>query len=169
MTSGRPSKHNGRCSQRGMTLIELMLTIVVVGLCAAALYSAMASITGRSADPMLRQQSLSLAEAYLEEIALQAFSVLAQPACAQARTCFNDVRDYHGLSDFPPRNAFGAPISELVGYRVDVTVQGPNAFDGVQALRFDVAVTDPTGQKLSLTGVRTCYGEVDASGAGSCP
>ena len=54
--------------QRGMTLVELVIAIAIIGIAAAALYSAMASLAGRSADPMLRQQSLLLAEAYLEEI-----------------------------------------------------------------------------------------------------
>lgn len=48
-----------------MTLVELVITIVIIGIAAAALFSAMASITARSADPMLRQQSLYIAEAYL--------------------------------------------------------------------------------------------------------
>lgn len=155
--------------QQGMTLVELVITIVIVGLCAAALYSAMASIMGRSADPLLRQQSLALAEAYLEEIQLQAFTVLPQPTCSPARACFNDVRDYHGLSDSPPRNAFGAPLAELANYRVQVAVNGPTAWNGQQALRIDVTVTDPAGQPLTLAGMRTCYGETNAAGASTCP
>ena len=43
-----------------------------------------AAITGRSADPMLRQQSLAIAEAYLEEITLQAFP--ASTTCAASTT-----------------------------------------------------------------------------------
>ena len=62
--------------QQGMTLVELVISIVIIGISAAALYSAMAAITGRSADPMLRQQSLAIAEAYMEEISLQAFAAL---------------------------------------------------------------------------------------------
>ena len=59
--------------QQGMTLVELVISIVIIGISAASLYSAMAAITGRSADPLLRQQSLAIAEAYLEEILLQPF------------------------------------------------------------------------------------------------
>lgn len=164
MTALRIGRH-----QQGMTLVELVITLVIVGLCAAALYSAMASIAGRSADPLLRQQSLSLAEAYLEEIELQAFTATAQPACSPARACFNDIRDYNGLSDSPPRNAFGAPLTDLANYRVQVAVRGPTLWSGQQALRIEVTVTDPAGQSLALSGLRTCYGETDASGASTCP
>lgn len=155
--------------QQGMTLVELVITIVIVGLCAVALYSAMASIVGRSSDPLLRQQSLALAQAYLEEIELQAFTVLPQTSCNPARACFNDVRDYNGLSDSPPRNAYGASLTELANYRVQVSVNGPTTWDGQQALRIDVTVTDPAGQPLTLAGIRTCYGETDAAGASTCP
>jgi MSHA pilin protein MshD len=146
-------------AQCGMTLVELVITIVIVGIAAGALYSAMGSIIGRSADPLLRQQSLTLAEGYLEEIALQAFGVLPSAGCTPARACFNDVRDYDNLSDSPPRDALGNQVTVLAGYRAEVNVQGPTAWNGVQALRIDVTVTDPAGQLFSLTGYRTCYGE----------
>lgn len=154
--------------QRGMTLVELVITIVIIGIAAAALFTAMASITARSADPLLRQQSLAIAEAYLEEIELQAFAPQANAACNPVRACFNDVRDYAGLSE-APRDAFGTAIADLAAYNVAVSVNGPDAWSGVQALRIDVSVTDPAGAILRLSGYRTCYGETDASGASLCP
>ncbi|WP_313089151.1 type II secretion system protein [Pseudomonas sp.] len=154
--------------QRGMTLIELVITIVIVGIAAAALYSAMAAIIGRSADPLLRQQSLALAEAYLEEIELQAFATQANAACNPARACFNDVRDYHALSE-APHDAFGNALADLGDYRVAVSVTGPQAWNGVSALRIDLSVTDPAGATVQLSGYRTCYGETDSAGANLCP
>ncbi|HAQ85910.1 MAG TPA: prepilin-type cleavage/methylation domain-containing protein [Pseudomonas sp.] len=154
--------------QRGMTLVELVITIVIIGIAAAALFTAMASITARSADPLLRQQSLAIAEAYLEEIELQAFATQANAACSPARACFNDVRDYAGISE-APHDAFGTAIADLAAYNVAVTVNGPDAWSGVQALHVDVRVTDPAGATLQLSGYRTCYGETDTSGASLCP
>ncbi|MFV0453648.1 MAG: prepilin-type N-terminal cleavage/methylation domain-containing protein [Pseudomonas sp.] len=151
--------------QRGLTLVELIITIVIIGIAAAALFSAMASITGRSADPMLRQQSLTIAEAYLEEILLQSFMPMAQPVGCD-RACFNDVRDYHGL-DQSPRDPNDNALEALSGYRVAVAVSGPaplndgvDGVDGVDMLRVRVTVTDPVGQSLVLEGYRSCYGEV---------
>ncbi|WP_395763807.1 prepilin-type N-terminal cleavage/methylation domain-containing protein [Stutzerimonas balearica] len=154
--------------QRGMTLVELVITIVIIGIAAAALYSAMAAITGRSADPMLRQQSLAIAEAYLEEIELQAFAPQANATCNPARACFNDVRDYAGLSE-APHDAFGIAIAELAAYRVAVSVSGPSDWSGVPVLHIEVGVTDPAGGRLQLDGYRACYGEADGSGASLCP
>ncbi|UUY09885.1 type II secretion system GspH family protein [Pseudomonas sp. J452] len=144
-------------AQRGMTLIELVITIVILGIAAAALFSAMAAITGRSADPMLRQQSLAIAEAYMEEITLQAFSDPDGLADC-GRSCFDNVGDYHNLAE-APHDARGNAITALSGYQVLVTVTaqdiGPSP--GVAALRINVAVTDPAGQLLELTGYRTSY------------
>ena len=138
--SGRESVRVGRWSrQRGMTLVELVITIVVIGIAAAAMFSAMASITGRSADPMLRQQSLALAEAYLEAISARAYADL--PAAAQAAQAAQDING----------NAI------LPGYQVAVGVDTTVTLDGTPATRIRVTVSDPSGQTLSLDGFRTNY------------
>ncbi|MBD3736832.1 MAG: prepilin-type N-terminal cleavage/methylation domain-containing protein [Pseudomonas balearica] len=162
--------------QRGMTLVELVITIVIIGIAAAALYSAMAAITGRSADPMLRQQSLAIAEGYLEEILFQPYldpttpsveSCTATPGLPRAR--FDDVCDYAGLNDAGVRDTTGAVVGALSGYGVKVVVTSLNSWNGIPARRIDVTVTDPSGQRLQLSGFRTCYGEVDINGADLCP
>jgi MSHA pilin protein MshD len=147
-----------RClAQSGMTLVELVLTIVIVGIASAALFSAMAAITGRSADPMLRQQSLAIAEAYMEEITLQAFSDPDGLADC-GRSCFDDVGDYHDLEE-APHDARDNEITGMSSYRVQVAVSaqtiGPSP--GIAALRILVTVTDPSGQGLVLTGFRASY------------
>lgn len=148
--------------QAGMTLVELVISIVVIGIAAAALYSAMAAITGRSADPLLRQQSLAIAEAYLEEILLQPFtdpSGAVCPAPPGNRGAYDNVCDYAGLIDNGARDARGQAIAALAGYRVAVSV-APQAWNGLAAsevLYAEVTVTDPAGQQLLLAGYRTRY------------
>lgn len=148
--------------QAGMTLVELVITIVVVGIAAAALYSAMAAIGGRSADPLLRQQSLAIAEAYLEEILLQPFldpNNAVCPAAPANRVNFDNVCDYNGLNDDGARDARGQAIAALANYRVQV-VTIPQAWAGLAAgdvLLVQVTVTDPAGQALRLDGYRSRY------------
>lgn len=145
--------------QRGMTLVELVIAIVIIGIAAAALYSAMASLVGRSADPMLRQQSLLLAEAYLEEILAQAYADPGAAACSQ-RACFDDVLDYHNLDEQPPQDARGAVLNQLAGYRVRVSVSDSSLAAGaasVAARYVEVRVTDPKGDELRLGGYRSNY------------
>ncbi len=148
--------------QAGMALVELVITIVIIGIAAAALYSAMAAITGRSADPLLRQQSLSIAEGYLEEILLQPFLDSSNAVCPPppaSRASFDNVCDYHGLNDNGVRDARGQAIAALANYRVQVAVTA-HALDGLaasDALLVRVTVTDPAGQTLALDGIRTRY------------
>ncbi len=151
-----------------MTLIELVIAIVVVGIAVAALFSAMAVINMRSADPMLRQQSLAIAEGYLEEITLQAFP--SSTACTgnnngNNRSTFDNVCAYNGLTygggtPFAPRSPVSTtPLAGLAAYQVTVQVsaQALNGIASADALRILVTVTDPSGQSLSLVGYRTRY------------
>ena len=157
-----------------MTLVELVVAIVIVGIAAAALFGAMATIGGRSADPMLRQQGLAIAEAYLEEILARNFldptSHTQCPPPPAARTAFDNTCDYAGLDDAGARGSDGALIAGLQDYRVRVVVT-PQAFNGLTAaaaLQVAVTVETPDGQRLSLAGWRTCYGEYDGAGAYAC-
>lgn len=148
--------------QTGMTLIELVMTIVIIGIAAAALFSAMAAITTRSADPLLRQQSLGIAEAYLEEILLKDYvdaNGVVCPAVPGSRSQYQTVCDYAGLNDNGAREADGTSIAALAAYRVNVTVT-PHAWAGLaaaDALYVEVTVTDPANQPLVLGGYRTRY------------
>lgn len=149
--------------QRGMTLIELVISIVIIGVASAGLFTALAAIGGRSADPLLRQQSLAIAEAYLEEILLQPFLDPATgsqcPAAPASRAAFDNVCDYAGLDDEGARSASGAVIAALSGYRVQVSVEA-QAWNGLPAsdvLVIGVTVSDPAGQPLQLSGYRARY------------
>lgn len=162
--------------QRGMTLVELVISIVIIGIAAAALYSAMASIVGRSADPMLRQQSLTIAEGYLEEILTQPYldpGTFSTGSCEKKaglpRARFDDVCDYAELEDIGVHDAAGNLITGLAGYKVRVAVASLASWNGVPARRVDVTVTDPSGHDLRLSGFRTCYGETDNDGTDRCP
>jgi len=161
--------------QRGMTLVELVIIIVIIGLAAAALFTAMSTITARSPDPMLRQQSLYIAEAYMEEILAKAFfDPVTRDQCPSppgARKDFDNVCDFDGWSD-----AGGAldinnqSISGLSEYDVNVTVK-PAELNGIssnRALLITVEVHDPAGRRLTLSGWRTCYGEYNEMGDDVC-
>ena len=146
-------------SQRGVTLIELVIAITIVGIAATAVLGAISAITTRGAVAMARQQAVAIAEAYLEEILLQpvAFPGGTVPA---SRASFNDVDQYNGLQDVGARDQYGTAIANLSGYTVNVAVTQTTALTGIgasAARRIDVTVTDPTGTSVALSGYRTNY------------
>jgi MSHA pilin protein MshD len=60
--------------QRGLSLIELIVTIVVIGAAVAGVLGAFAMATRSSADPMIQKQALAIAEAVMEEVQLMPFT-----------------------------------------------------------------------------------------------
>lgn len=58
----------------GLTLVEMLIFVVVVGIGLAGVLVAIDNSTARSADPMIRKQALAAAESLLEEILQQPFT-----------------------------------------------------------------------------------------------
>ena len=151
---------NRRARQRGVTLIELVVSIVIIGIAVSAVLGVFTMTTQRSVDAMVRQQAVAVAEAYLEEILLKPF---ADPDGANGetrRTDFDDIEDYNGLDDATGAcDQLGNPIDGLQSYRVDVRVE-QGALNGLPAndvRRVDVRVRHVTGLTLRLSGYRTRY------------
>lgn len=61
-------------AERGATLVELIVFIVVVGTAVVGVLTVLDLSTRSSADPMIRKQALAIAEALLEEAQLQPFT-----------------------------------------------------------------------------------------------
>jgi MSHA pilin protein MshD len=144
--------------ERGTTLIELIVSIVIVAIAASAVLGVLSSSAGRSADAMIMAQAVSIAEAYLEEISLKAYADPDGIDGETVRTDFDDVDDYNGLLDSGARNQFGTAIAELSRYTVAVTVGTSSALTSVpsgDALRIDVQVTYTPNVTVALSGYRT--------------
>lgn len=63
-----------RILQSGLTLVELVIFIAVVGIAVAGVLLVMNYITSRSADPQLRKEAIAVAEALLEEVEMSGFT-----------------------------------------------------------------------------------------------
>ena len=61
---------NMRTAQRGLTLIELVASIVIISVATIGLMAAVTAAVGRSADPMIQNQATAVGVAYMEEITL---------------------------------------------------------------------------------------------------
>jgi MSHA pilin protein MshD len=164
-------------SRAGFTLVEVVITIAIVGIALMSVLSVYLVAGRHSADPMTRQQAQLIAEAYLEEILLKRFydadTGTVCPAPEASRGDFDNVCDYRNISNAAPENQFGTAINQLASYRVTVTVSpnpgaptaavslGTLANDYVggfiRVLRVDVVVTGPGDATARLTGYRTNY------------
>ena len=70
---------------RGVTLVELVVAMVVIGIALAGVFAAFNTITAASADPQVRKQMLAIAESLMEEVALMPFTY-CDPDDANAAT-----------------------------------------------------------------------------------
>ena len=71
--------------QRGLTLLEQIMFIVVIGIAAAGVVGVIGYATRASTDPMIHKQALAIGEAVLEEVLLMPFTY-CDPDDAQAST-----------------------------------------------------------------------------------
>lgn len=150
-----------RRQQQGVTLVELVVSIVVIGIGVGGILLAIDRTTRASGDPVMGQQAMAVGEAYLEEILLKNFADPDQPEsggpeAGESRPIYDDVSDYNGLSDVGARDQNDNPIAGLAQYSVDVTVAN-SALAGIPAAdakRVDVRVTGAFGVDLTLTGYR---------------
>ncbi len=149
--------------QSGVTLVELVVSIVVLSVAVVGVLSALGTLVGRSADPMIREQSIAIAEAYLEEISLSRFASAGScPAVlgAGGRANFNAICHYDGLSDSGAFDQNGNAITGLTDFNVTVSVNNSSNLGSLASavtLRIDVTVTGPTNETFSLSGYRTNY------------
>ena len=149
---------NSHRANRGFTLIEMVLTIVVLGVGLAGVLIAFSTVARGSADPVVAQQMLAIAEEMMEEIQLKPY--LAAPNAAPAacaRNTYNDVLDYNGYATSGQICTIdGTPIPSLAGYSVQVTVVTATLAGVGAARRINVTVTRGTNS-FTLTGWRTDF------------
>ncbi|PKO84916.1 MAG: hypothetical protein CVU17_01700 [Betaproteobacteria bacterium HGW-Betaproteobacteria-11] len=170
--------------QRGVTLIELIVFIVIVSVALAGVLSVL-NLTARSgADPMIRKQMLAIAEGLMDEVAAQTFTwcdpddpaaatAINAAACATpeamgpeagetrggAATPFDNVNDYNGLAAITT-SITGTAMPP--GYSAAITTVpdalGPGAAQVPAAASLRIAVTVSfNGENLTVEGYRTRY------------
>ena len=143
---------------RGVTLVELIVSIVVIGVALAGVMVVIVRNTSASADPLIWHQAVIVGEAYLEEILTKNFTA---DGVEGSRDLYDDVMDYNGLTDSPPRDQNGTAVAALASYSVNVQV-ATEALNDItlasgNAVRAQVTVTMPTGGSVIVSGYRTNY------------
>jgi len=152
------------------TLLEVLVTIVVLSIAATSIMGVFINLGKSSADPMIQQQALSIAEAYMEEILTKQFCE-DPPLCASEtgseeanRSLYDDIQDYNGLSDSGARDQANPAtvITGLSAYDIAVSVggrqlTGSQTITTANSMRIDVTVSHSAISPITLSGFRTNY------------
>ncbi len=156
-------------TQRGATLVELVITIVIISISVGAVIGTLSRMTAHSADPMIEAQAVAIAESYLEEIMLKPYLDPATgtvcPLPVGGRSVYDNICDYNGLVDAGAKDQSGAAPTglNLSAYTVTVNVNQTAALNNLsgsaQVLRVDVNVVFGDGSlvNITLSGYRTNY------------
>lgn len=159
--------------QLGVTLIELIVTIVIIGIAMSALITALSTGIANSATPLWEGKALELSQAYLDEVLAMKFDesspsgggevAIGAVACTsgsysdgESRSNFNDVDDYHNLNDAPPVLIDSTiDMSEYSNYSVTAQVSCAGTELGLSnnasAKRISITVTVPGGESRTVS------------------
>lgn len=145
--------------QRGISLVELIMFIVIVGIAVLGVMQVLGNTARNSPDPMLRKQALAIAEGMMEEIRLAHFSFCdgGDPAAEQPDTLSpadctvpenvgvesGNTRPYDNVNDYVI--AFGTPAT----YSTDAAGNSfPNGYTASVTIQPDAGL-GPAGGKIS--------------------
>ena len=152
---------------KGVTLVELVIAIAIAGIGIVTLLNNFSSIASRSSDPMITQQSIAIAESFIEEITTLPFldpsSLSVCPAAPVSRSDFDNVCDYNGYSASTITDLTGNALA-LSSYQVSVAVSNGaslaghlGAISGNDLLQIVVTITNPLGENVMLSAYRARY------------
>lgn len=138
--------------QRGFTLIEVIIFIVVVGAGLAGILAVSTNSVKASADPMVRKQAMALADSILEEILQKEYTDPDGTSGETTRDTMDDVDDYNGKT----KALFADWPASLSAYTVAIVVEAPANISGIPHKRVTVTVTGGT-HEIAMTGYRSNY------------
>ena len=145
-------RHRPR-AEHGISLIELIVFIVIVGIAVAGVVGALSMATRASADPMIQKQALAIAEALLEEVQLQPFTY-CDPDDPQAATAQSAAVGATGCTEAGSvENLMAAETTPPYG--PEDRLSATNPYDNVNdynSLPVMTGITDLTGAAIPGLG-----------------
>jgi MSHA pilin protein MshD len=165
---------------RGFTLIEVVVTMLIISIAALGVMYSLGLGLRHQSDALWQAKAVALAESYMEEILARRYDEQSplggEPPCSTTIACsapgafddgesraeFDDVDDYDGLVEQPPRDVSGNPRADYDSYRVAVTVAYPNPTQiaslgldtGTDAKLVTVTVSTPEGGAMTFSALR---------------
>lgn len=153
--------------ERGFTLIDLILVIIIVAIAIPPMLTLFIQAVSGSTFGVTVSRANALASTLREEIQSKKWdesapppSLILGPETGESRATFDDVDDFDGLDESPPRDSQGAILAGFTGFRQQVSVcyvantdfdtciGGPTMYKQVT-----VTVTGPEGRTTQLVTV----------------
>jgi MSHA pilin protein MshD len=142
--------------QSGATLVELIITIIIISVALTGILAVVNLSVQHSADPLLQRQAISIAESYLEEIMLLPTLDPDGSESGENRATFDDINDYHALMDTGAKDQSNTAIVGLENYTVSIEISDIT-LSGTSMKQIDVSVQRPGTDTITLTGYRASY------------
>lgn len=160
--------------QTGISLIELILFIVIVGVAVVGILLVMNITTKSSADPILRKQALAIAESLLEEIELMPFTFCDpdDPNVSLATTidstfCTGGANGPNDESTLPLGPETAASVGGAEGRYASPRLDNVSDYNGFLMSAGPGAIKDITGG--AITGLDAYTASVTITQAGTTP
>ena len=168
-----PARIQPKAGQSGATLIELVMTIVIIGVAVAGVVGSFSLVSGRSANSLFQTRAVELGQFYMDEILAQKYDeatpvggVPPVSGCTinaeegSNRSAYDDVDDYDAINSAPPQTADGTSLSGYDGFEVSVSVVcagGEVGLPASDAKRIDLSITGPADSEFSLSAYRANF------------
>jgi len=149
-----------------LTLIELVMFIIIIGVAVAGILTVMNVTVKASADPILRKQAIAMAEAVLEEVMAKDYAGVTpvQTGACTSRSTYAYVDEYKCFdgsasgkrilgSDMLSTSATSL-LPDSYWAKVEVAV---TTLSGVTMKLVTVSVTDPSNSTYVLSGYKANY------------
>ncbi len=153
--------------ERGFTLVDLILVIIIVAIAIPPMLTLFIQAVSGSTFGVTVSRANALASTLREEIQSKKWdesapppSLILGPETGESRATYDDVDDFDGLDESPPRDSQGAILAGFTGFRQQVSVcyvantdfdtciGGPTMYKQVT-----VTVTEPEGRTTQLATV----------------
>ena len=147
--------------QAGVTLVELIIAMVIIGVAVAGVLQVFNLGSVASANPLVTKQLRAVAEGLMDEIQRQPFTRTDNPAAPDicTRNTFNDVLDYDGYKPGYICLVNGEAVAGLENMTVEVTVVNTDTLTNIaDANAYLITVkTAKAGNEFTLRGWRTNF------------
>lgn len=145
-----------RDRQRGASLVELIIFIVIVSVGLAGVLAVFSATAAKSADPVVRKQALAIAESLVEEISLMPFTycdpddpaaatATSTAGCATPETLASAAADAATSEPGETRYSTTTPFDNVNDYHrfamTGITDLAGNAVPGLEDYSASVTVT----------------------------